>query len=262
MLSPVTVPQTFPAALADALRTDPGRPFVTFYDEATGERVELSLTTYANWVAKASSLLLDELGLERGQTIRVDLPTHWLAVVFLGAAWNGGLILTDAADPDAVVCGPESLPSWQGYAVAHPECPVLACSLLPLGVRFAEPLPAGVHDVGIEIWGQPDGFAPWDPPQADDLAARWLADGTVTEVSQEELWAAAAGPSWGPGGSRLLSELAPATRTGVVSVLGPLVTGGSLALVAHATPGDADRLAAIATAEQATGRFPRGDDQD
>lgn len=244
---------TFPAALGSALRGDPSRPFVTFYDEATGERVELSLTTYANWVAKATSLLIDEHGLERGQALRIDLPAHWLATVFLGAAWDAGLVVTDAEDPDAVVCGPATLAAWQAYPSTgsgrRAGGPVLACSLLPLGVRFAEPLPPGVHDVGVEIWGQPDGFTPWDPPQPDDIATSW---GGV-EVTQEEMLAAAAGPSWGPAGSRLLSETAPAGAAGAVSVSGPLVTGGSLVLVAGAAA--PDRLAAIATAERVTGRF-------
>ena len=52
------------------------------------------------------------------------------------------------------------------------ELPVLACSLRPMGVRFAEPLPAGVHDVGVDIWSQPDAFTAWDPPGDDDRAAR------------------------------------------------------------------------------------------
>ena len=55
-------PTTFPAALAGQLRTDAARPLVTFYDDATGERVELSVTTYANWVAKTAGLVQDELG--------------------------------------------------------------------------------------------------------------------------------------------------------------------------------------------------------
>ncbi|MCG8153839.1 TIGR03089 family protein, partial [Pimelobacter simplex] len=41
---------TFAAVLAQRLRQDPGKPLVTFYDHATGERVELSTTTWANWV--------------------------------------------------------------------------------------------------------------------------------------------------------------------------------------------------------------------
>ena len=36
---------TFAEVLAAQLRRDPGRPLVTFYDHATDERVELSVTT-------------------------------------------------------------------------------------------------------------------------------------------------------------------------------------------------------------------------
>jgi uncharacterized protein (TIGR03089 family) len=69
---------TFAAVLERLLRGDPGRPLVTFYDHASGERTELSVTTYANWVAKTAGLLVDEYDLERGQVIRIDLPVHWL----------------------------------------------------------------------------------------------------------------------------------------------------------------------------------------
>ena len=234
---------TFSDVLTRQLRSNPGRPLVTFYDEASGERVELSVTTYANWVAKASALLVEEHGLERGQSLLVDLPPHWLSTVFLGAAWNVGLVVTDAEDADAVVCGPGSLAVWAPTAATRPT---LACSLLPLGVRFAEALPADVHDVGIEVWGQPDGWAPWDPPEADDPATRW--HGEVT--TQGELWAAATGASLS-GGDRLLSEADPASPPGTASFCEPLGCGGSLVLVAHA---DADRLEAIAVAERVTRR--------
>jgi uncharacterized protein (TIGR03089 family) len=243
----------FPTVLAEALRTDPGRPFVTFYDEATGERVELSLATYANWVAKASGLLVDEHGLERGQALRIELPPHWLSTVFLGAAWNVGLAVTDDNDADAVVCGPNTVAARAADGVL-----TLACSLRPLGGRFADPLPDGVHDVGVEIWAQPDAFAPWDPPAPADVATRWAG----VETTQAELWAAAAGGAVpGAGGSRLLSEADPASPPGTASLSGPLATSGSLVLVAHADPADPDRLAALAAAERVTDRFPRADER-
>jgi adenylosuccinate lyase len=47
---------TFAEVLADQLRHDPGRPLVTHYDHATGERTELSVTAYANWVATGAGL--------------------------------------------------------------------------------------------------------------------------------------------------------------------------------------------------------------
>lgn len=243
----------FTEVLTRLLRHDPGRPLVTFYDEESGERTELSVATYANWVAKAGSLLVDELGLERGDTLRIELPAHWLTVVFLGAAWSTGLVVTDepadAGRPDAVVTGPGGLAAWSSYAA---ERPVLACSLLPFGVRFADPLPPGVHDVGIEIWSQPDSFVPWDPPTGEDPA---VALGNV-RMTQDELWeaATAGSPLGSDGGDRLLSEVNPASPPGLSSVTGPLTTGGSVVLVVHAGP---DRLEAIAVAERVTDRFPR-----
>ncbi|WP_435748172.1 TIGR03089 family protein [Nocardioides sp. SYSU DS0663] len=236
---------TFPAVLAGLLRTDPGRPLVTFYDHRSGERVELSVTTYANWVAKASSLLVEEHDLERGGTLRVDLPTHWLATVFLGAAWNAGLTVTATEDADAVVCGPDRLDHWADRAA---DLPVLACSLLPLGVRFADPLPPGVHDVGVEIWSQPDSFVPWDPVEEDDLALD--LDGPVT---QAELWSAAAAGSLLSDGGRLLSDANPASPPGIATFAEPLARSGSLVLVVGA---DRERLEATYAAERATARFP------
>ena len=226
---------SFPETLARALRTNPGGPFVTFYDEASGERQELSTTTYANWVAKASGLLLDEHGLERGDSIRIDLPTHWLATVFLGAAWNTGLVVTDSESPDAVVCGPETLLAWADEAGKRPT---LACSLLPFGVRFADPLPQGVHDVGIEVWGQPDAFTPWDPPAADDAATSWAG----VETSHADLFG-------GDGkGVRLLSTVPSASPAGAELLASLLAGGGSLVLVTNAAD---ERLTVLAESERA-----------
>ena len=249
---------TFSDVLAGLLRSEPGRPLITYYDvgddEAAGERVELSVTTYANWVAKASSLLVDELGLERGDAVVVDLPPHWLGCVFLGAAWHAGLVVTDpeiAEEPAAVVTGPAGLARWAAYAGpgATTRTEVLACSLLPLGVRFAEPLPPGVRDVGVEIWSQPDSFMPWDPATPQDPA--YQAPGV--RLTQAEMWeAAAAGLSLTSGG-RLLSEANPASPPGRASFTEPLAKRGSVVLVRHA---DAQRLEAIAASEHVTHRFP------
>ena len=239
---------TFDRVLTRQLRADSGRPLITFYDDATGERVELSVTTYANWVAKTASLLVEEHDLERGQRLCVDLPAHWLGPVLLGAAWTAGLVVTAPADgdADAVVCGPASLDRWAPLADG---LPVLACSLLPLGVRFADPLPPGVHDVGVEVWSQPDAFTPYDPPGADDPATGASYGG----LTQGELWSTAAAGSLLTDGGRLLTEANPASPPGVATFTEPLVRGGSLVLVSHAEPG---RLEATYAAERATARFP------
>jgi len=236
---------TFPAELARQLRGDASRPFITFYDHATGERVELSLTTYANWVSKAAGLLVEEGELERGMQLRLDLPTHWLGPVFLGAAWTIGLAITQDDDPDAVVCGPDTLESWTERA---DDLPVFACSLRPLGVRFTEPVPPGVHDVGIEVWTQPDAFTPWDPPTDSDVAL----DGDGVRLTQTEMMEAAAAGSVLTDGGRLFSATNPASPPGMVTLTEPLVLGGSLVLVRHLA---AEHSQATYDAERATHRL-------
>jgi uncharacterized protein (TIGR03089 family) len=233
---------TFTDVLTRRLRTDPGRPLVTFYDQASGERVELSVTTYANWVAKTASLLVEEHDLERGQGLHVDLPPHWLGPVFLGAAWTVGLVVTTPDAADAVVCGPAAVAAWAPRAQ---DLPVLACSLLPMGVRFAEPLPPGVHDVGVDVWSQPDAFTAWDPPGDGDPA--------LPGTSHGELWSSAAAGRLLTDGGRLLTAANPASPPGIATFAEPLARGGSLVLVSHADP---ERLEATYVAERATARFP------
>lgn len=242
MVAPGASPTTFAALLSAQLRRDPGRPLVTFYDDASGERIELSVTTYANWVAKTASLLVEELDVERGSRVLVDLPTHWLGPVFLGAVWSVGACLVTGGDgseaADLVVCGPEPLESY----AAEPT-PVLASALLPMGVRFREPLPGGVHDFGLEVWSQPDAFTPWDPPTAEDEAVPGLSQASL-------LGAGWSGPELAAG-DRLLTSANPVTDPQVF--LQPLLAGGSLVLVRNADPARADaRLAA----ERVTATYP------
>ncbi|QIK65575.1 TIGR03089 family protein [Nocardioides sp. HDW12B] len=240
-------PPDFPRVLAEQLRADGSRPLVTFYDDATGERVELSVVTYANWVAKTASLVSDELMVERGGLALVDLPTHWLAPVWLGALWSVGLTVTAdpsrAAEVDLVVCGPEGLARYAepaGAATAPAsDVPVVALSLLPMAGRFTEPLPPGVTDFSQVVWGQPDLFVPVDLPLPGDRA--WAgSDGTLT---QQEVLAEAAGTS-----GRLLTEVAPTSRAGLSAFLGPLQSGDGTVWVRHAAP---DRRAERAAAERA-----------
>lgn len=219
--------QTFAGVLADQLRTDPTRPLVTFYDDATGERVELSVTTYANWVAKTAGLVQDELDLERGGLVLVDLPTHWLGAVWLGAAWTLGLRVTDDRSllngADLVVCGPDGLGT---YAALADRVPVVALSLRPLGARFATALPPGVVDYGAVVLGQPDAFVPYDPPAGADVG--WVD--SAGERTQAELMGVLIESA---AGGRLLTDLNPCTAAGLATLVAQLATGGGTVWVRH-----------------------------
>jgi uncharacterized protein (TIGR03089 family) len=222
---------TFPALMRGLLRADASRPLVTFYDDASGERVELSVATYANWVDKTAGLVQDELGLGRGDTVLVDLPTHWLGAVWLGAAWNLGLCVTDdrrlADDVELVVCGPSRVAE---YAAGRAEGRlVVAISLRPLGGRFVDPLPSGVVDYGAVVLAQPDSFAAEDPPAAEDAAWRQGAE----TLSQRDLLTAAAERPLVARAGRLLTDVNPAQRSGLATLLSPVLREGGVIWVAN-----------------------------
>jgi uncharacterized protein (TIGR03089 family) len=199
--------------LRRAAAHDPARPRLTWYDDATGERVELSGTTLLNWVAKTAHLLSGELGLAPGGRLGVDLPRHWTAAVcWLAADAVGARLSPTAAGPaaDVAVVGPDGLPGPPSASE------VVAVSLRPMGGPFAAPLPPLVHDFAVAVRGQPDTFdlgpdrstpagaaavalaADWrlgphdrvlvpggwpvGDPVAPDLAAAWAADGSVVWV--------------------------------------------------------------------------------
>ena len=224
MVTTARPPATFPAALDRLLRGDATRPLVTFYDDASGERIELSVATYANWVAKTAGLCQDELDLERGALAVVDLPTHWLGAVWLGAAWTLGVAVTDdpslVQEADLVVCGPDGV---DRYAAQADRVPVLALSLRPLGGRFTEALPTGVTDFGAVVLAQPDAFAAGDPPAPSDPAWRDLS-GTSP---QADVLAAAAGSGLVAPEGRLLTDVNPCTRAGLDTLAAPVVLGAS-----------------------------------
>src|SRR4051812_14629707 len=92
------MPSPGPAALLTRARQrDPARPLVTHYDDATGERVELSATTLDNWVAKTANLLQDEFDVGPGSTVAVALPVHWQTAAVLLGVWSCGAALLDTA---------------------------------------------------------------------------------------------------------------------------------------------------------------------
>jgi uncharacterized protein (TIGR03089 family) len=206
---------------------DPGSPFLTYYDDATGERVELSGVTTANWVAKTSNFLVDDLEAGPGTRVRLGLPSHWLRFVWVLSCWSVGAAVVDA-NADIGLSGPD---------LVADEPVRVAASLRPLGGRFAEP-PAGFLDLGVEVPPHGDVFVALDPPTPDSLAL----DLEARRASQAEL-AAAIGPS----SERLLVESGPLARDVDLLVAAGL-GGGSLVVVANAS---ADVLAHLAEQERA-----------
>lgn len=76
--------------LAREARRDGARPFLTWYDDATGDRVELSVATTANWAAKIANYLVDDVDVQPGDDVIVVPALHWTTAVVLLGAWVAG----------------------------------------------------------------------------------------------------------------------------------------------------------------------------
>ncbi len=214
--------------LRSALAADPGRPLVTFYDDATGERVELSVATFANWVAKTANLLQGDLGAGPGDRVALLLPAHWQTAVWLLACSSVGVVADmdgDAAAADVVVSGPDSLDAARACGGER-----VALALRPLGGRFPE-VPGGFLDYAVEVPGQGDRFVPFSPVDPEGaaliVAGREFSSAEVVERARVE----ATGLGLAGPGSRILSGLGFDTWEGLnAGLYGALATGGSVVL--------------------------------
>jgi len=191
--------------LGSQLRRDPSRPLLTFYDDATGERVELSVATTANWVAKTANFLLDEQGVEPGDLIGVTLPLHWQTAVVLLASWEVGASIgfDETGVVNVVVAGQPSTGDGERIEL----------SLAPMGVDFSRLVAA-----------QPDQFV------ATDATGDDIVDAAPIDL---------------PSGARVLSVLSLADPLGLgYGLIGPLAVDGSAVYVANPDPARlADRAA-------------------
>ena len=184
------------------VRRDGARPFLTWYDDATGARVELSVATTANWAAKIANHLADE-GIEPGETVAVAGAPHWIDAVVLLGAWTAG---------------------------AHVDISVPAT----LDVTY-DPMGAGLSRL---VAAQPDQVLfpshHSDEPALTVDGRTWshdeLADAVQHAVAHHGLGA----------DSRILTTLDFTTVDGIdAGLLVPLAAGGSVVLVANA---DVSRL--------------------
>ena len=148
---------TLTGALLDPLLADnPAAPRITYYDDATGERVELSTTTLANRAAKTANLLRDELGAGPGTRVSVLLPEHWQTAAVLLATWWIGAEVATVGPADVALCTAPRLDDAD-EAVGAGEIAVL--SLDAFG-RAVPDLPFGITDYATAVRAQGDQVTP------------------------------------------------------------------------------------------------------
>lgn len=192
------------------LATASGAPLLTFYDTVSGERMELSAASLANWVAKTHFLITDELGLGCDDVALIALPMHWMAAPVLLGCWSAGLSVTDDPAEAQIAFVAES-----GIAAARaagvPE--IYALSFATWGRGFDGPAPEGSEDYVLAVRPQADGWS----------GVRFGAQG------HDDAWTG----SWG---SMTRSELVQRGRDRAAEI--GLPTGGRLLLADTAVSDD------------------------
>jgi uncharacterized protein (TIGR03089 family) len=145
-------------ALIERLRHSAPSPAVTFYDGS--ERIELSYKSLDNWVAKTANFLTDEIEVNRQDSFYLDLPAHWLKIVWLLAVWACGSRVVSTRDQASYIVSNNPIEGDDIY-----------CSLQVMG-KLPEP-PAGFVDFITEVRRCGDFFAPTNSPTELDFDARW-----------------------------------------------------------------------------------------
>lgn len=235
--------QTPDMALRGALAQEPGRPLITQYDDRTGERVELSVATVENWVAKTANLL-QEAGIEPGATAAVLLPAHWQTAVVLLGCWRAGVAVgyTDVEEPaiaDVVFTAADRAED----AVKLDAEETWALSLAPMAAPLAA-VPAGTTDYAVEVRGKGDQFTPYVPVDPAGPGLRESA-GDLSLTGLAEAGRRRAGALGLVAGGRLLVETDECRQPSAVDwLLAPLVAGAGLVLLRHPDPAGVDRVAA------------------
>lgn len=230
------------AVLDPLLAADPAGPRITYYDDASGERIELSTVTMANWAAKTANLLRDEMGAGPGTRVAVLLPAHWqTAAVLFGVWWIGAeVVLGGGSDnpADMALCTRERLDEADD-AVAGGEVAVL--SLDPFGKPAAD-LPIGVTDYATAVRVHGDQIVPERVP-GPALAGRSVAE--VLEAARN----AAAAQGFTDRDRVLSTESWDTPDELIANLIAVFAAGASLVQVAHP---DADAQDRRRTTEKVT----------
>lgn len=218
------------ALFAAQMSADAARPFVTYYDEGTGERAELSVRSLANWVAKTHFLLTDELGLGVGDAAYVNVPADWISVPMLLGCWTAGLeiVTSPAAAAVAFATGPVD-----GVADVY----VAAPGTLP---RSSPAAPAATADYVTAVRPQPDKWPTVHFPAGP-------ADPALDGVSRADLVAKARARAEElalSAGARVITAREwRSSAEWIDTLLAPLTVGGSLVIVRGASPETMQRRA-------------------
>jgi uncharacterized protein (TIGR03089 family) len=183
----VSVVADVPALLGGGAAAEVDRPLVTYDDDATGERTELSAVALGGWASRTAGLLHEGCGLGVGDRVAVLLPPHWQTAAVLLGAWSAGLAVSfrlwataglpmsgpgDDEPLDAMFVARSRLDSWLEDV---PEARHRFVLGLASGGGVLDEVPAGYRDYLAEVAQHTDSLPAYAPIRRSDVAS---VDGT------------------------------------------------------------------------------------
>lgn len=235
------------ALLADATRRLGHAPLLTYYDDTTGERTELSYATFDNWVSKTANFFVEEFDAAPATRMALGAAESWLGAVAVVAAWRIGAVVVAGHDDraDIVVAAEADADTWADvdWVRSHPRLVVVGSGF---GGRVTVDLP------GLSLGEEALAFADdYDDPDVTAAAVAVDLDSRMTHGEVIDVAAANA-----VAGVRLLSAARLDTVQAVIDTLAlPLVAGGSVVWCPRSAGSE---LSSRATTEQATSEVRGG----
>jgi uncharacterized protein (TIGR03089 family) len=223
---------------------DGARPLLTYCDDATGERTELTAAALGSLVARTAAMLRDGCQLTSGDRAAVLLPPHWQTAAVLLGAWATGVAVSNGSWANAGL--PPATPQETLGAVFVARSRVetvpqarhrFVLGLAPHGAAL-EDVPDGYQDYLVEVRRYPDTVPPYWAIEHEEPAS---PEGT----SYREWAGAAHGIAESMGlrpGDRLMVDVAKHDEP-VKWLLAPLSASASIVICANLSPGDiAERI--------------------
>lgn len=215
--------------LSDLLKSDPASPRLTVYNESDGSRLDFSAVTLDNWAAKVANMLRDELELDTGTAIAVDLPSSWQATaIILGALAAGIEVTFNPAEGDVFFTSADENVREYADSVGATGDIVLVTD---------DPMGRGVEEIGMSL---PVGTIDFSP------TVRFFGDQFLESGQPLSSFANCTATQ----GARVLSTGWTTWEEFTEQVIDPLSAGGSAVIVNG--PASTERLEHIREVEKIT----------
>lgn len=225
------LPQSVAALSRDRVSQSGDRPFLTYYDDTSGERTELSHATFDNWASKTANLLAEEFEVGRGHDVAIGLGSHWTTAAIVFGCWKAGARVLLGADRGSVAFFDEA-----GAAAADPASGRVVVGS-GMGGRLSGPPVPGALAYGEEVLAYGDDVEDSGAGLDDDALLLRDEAGLPIRLTQRNVLAAAAAlAEWGLGPRLLLTRSLRSVEGLVLGLLGPYLAGGSVVLVNSLRP--------------------------